>query len=346
MPDESKLDAPPCGPSIRVRSRLCLTVGSGLLLGGALSVATPSVGGCIYHDTCIKATSPGHDWCRNLTNALQWPAGGSIDDAIPVTYENGAVPQGCRCFNDAEDQILNDDTPECKLDELLDEIEAAVRQECQSLVLPGNEHNCWQANGPNASTLEGKFKRTDPGSCIGNCKYGGAPSGGSCPELNPYECATGDDGGLCGATEDSDTDSDEPDSADSTSDDSDSIDTSGGVHELDADLFIHCSETTCEIDSSFAHMLYDDPTLLLSESARLYFDSEEQRYILVSVEPGSVAYTLGLRTTDRLESINGTVIDSLAAGMRAYSENNNKDELDLRIMRGSQWLDFDYLLVP
>lgn len=317
---------------------LWLISGGGVALGLLAAVLAPGQSGCIYHDTCIRVNTPGHDWCRNLANALQWPSDGSIENAEPVVDADGATPQGCRCFNDAENQILEDDAPACKLEALLDAIENAARQECQSLVLPGYNHNCWQTNGPNASVVEG-HNFAGSGSCIGSCEYGGPPSGGSCPDLNPYECATGDDGGLCETTGGFG-------GADSTGDESGSVDTSAGAIGLDAPLFVSCEGTICEIDRAFAKMLYDDPMPLLSESPRLVYDRAARRHVFIDVEPGSVAYTLGLRTGDRLESVDGTVIDDLEAALHVYAQSASETKLDVRVMRGTQWLDFHYFFVP
>ncbi|MCA9709036.1 MAG: hypothetical protein KDK70_24540, partial [Myxococcales bacterium] len=142
---------------------------SGGLLGILVSSLGPASGGCIYPDHCIKVTSPGHDWCRNLANAIQWPAGGSLDDAEPVLDAEGDAPKGCVCFNDAEDQILDDEVPACRYEQLIEEIEQAAREECQSLVLPGYDHNCWTATGPQASTPGIEFFG-GAGACIGNCE--------------------------------------------------------------------------------------------------------------------------------------------------------------------------------
>ncbi|MEM9456824.1 MAG: PDZ domain-containing protein [Myxococcota bacterium] len=336
------------GESPRGRSRkLWLLGGSGLTLGILASLLTPGPSGCIYHDTCIKVTSPGHDWRRNLANALQWPADGSIEDAVPVTYANGATPRGTRCFNDAEHQILEDETPRCKYDQLIAEIENAARQECQSLVLPGFNHNCWQATGANASIAEGPVPENTPGACIGNCKYGGPPSDGSCPELNPYECATGGgDGEMCGTTSPLDTLDTGSGDPDSSGGESDGIDTSGGVAGLDAYRFITCEGTSCEIDESFAAMIYDDPALLLREDARLDYDSAGRRHVFVDVEPGSVAHTLGFRSGDRLESVDGVMIDGLEAALDVYVQAAHATTLDVRVRRGEQqWLDFEFLFV-
>jgi cytochrome c oxidase subunit 1 len=49
-------------------------LGGGALLGLAAAFLAPSSSGCVYHDTCIKVTSPGHDWCSNLALAIHGQA--------------------------------------------------------------------------------------------------------------------------------------------------------------------------------------------------------------------------------------------------------------------------------
>lgn len=255
---------------------------------------------------------------------------------MPVVDADGDPPKGCRCFNDAEHQILDDEVPACKYDELLAELEDAVRQQCQALVLPGFDHNCWQSNGANASIPEGEVPEDSPGACIGNCEVGG---GGSCPDPTPYECETGDgDGGLCQTTG--------PGTGSGGADSTGDPDSSSGVMGLDAPRFIACEGTTCDVDAAFAKMLYHDPTLLLGESTRLHYDRAARRHVFVDVEPGSVAHTLGLRTGDRLESVDGTVIDGLDAALNVYAHSADQTGLSVRVRREDQWLDFDYSFVP
>lgn len=307
-------------------------LGGGGVLGLIASFIAPSSTGCIYPDKCIKVTSPGHDWCRNLTNALQWPAGGSIEDAEPVLQANGATPKGCRCFNDAEHQILEDEVPECHFDKLLEELEQAARQECQSLVLPGYDHNCWTVGGPDASVAEPEFF-DKVGACIGNCEYGGPPAGGSCPDPNPYECGSGDGGYDC-----------EPEQGDDTGTGAGGQGSEGAMSELAAS--ISCSGSECEIDEAFAWKLYTNPSILLGQGTTMVFDSKVERHVFFGVYPGSVAHALGLRDGDRLEAINGKTIDDLDTAFRAYIDSRDADVLEVRVQRGAQWVDFVYTFVP
>jgi hypothetical protein len=311
---------------------------AGMLLGLAASTLGPGTAGCVYHDTCIKVTTPGTDYCRNVALAMRWPVGGSIDDAEPILRPDGASPRGCRCYNDAENQIFLDKAPACRFEAFLDELEQAARQECQALVPPGYDHNCWTASGPEASIVEGYFFN-GAGACIGNCELGSPPAGGSCPEPSPYECATGTGGDACDSGDEFDT-SDGDSGLDDTSGE-----TTGGAL-LDVDAFVACEGHDCEIDEAFARRLYFDPSPLLDHRARLVYHAKLRRHVLDDVEAGSLAHALGLRTGDQLESIDGMVIHDLDSALRAYVHLGNSTTLDVRVKRGSQWLDFTYTFVP
>lgn len=194
--------------------------GGGALLGLVAAFLAPSSSGCVYHDTCIKVTSPGHDWCSNLALAKQWPVGGSFEDAESIVRPDGFPPRGCRCYND----------------------------------------------------------------------------------------------------------------------------TSGGLL-FDIDAFVACDGRRCEIDETFARRLYHDPSPLLARGARLVYHTKAQRHVLTNVEPGSLAHALGLRTGDQLESVDGMVIDDLDSALQAYAQLGDATELEVRVKRGSQWLDFTYSFV-
>jgi hypothetical protein len=309
-----------------------------MLAGIAASFATPSTTGCIYHDTCIKVTSPGHDWCRNVALAQMWPVGGSFEAGEPVLRPDGFPPRGCRCYNDAEVQVFTDEAPECKLEAFVDDLEQAARQECQSLVPPGYDHNCWTTAGSEASIVEGHYP-LGVGTCIGSCEYGSPPAGGSCPEPSPYECETGDGGDMgCDSEGDVDTGT-----GDSGLDDTGS-DTSGGVM-ADIDAFVTCDGQECEIDEAFARRLYGDPSPLVDQGTRLVYNAKAQRHVLSGVERGSLAYALGLREGDRLESVDDMIIHDLDSALRAYARLGNATVLHVRMKRGFQWLDFTYTFV-
>ncbi|MCA9706277.1 MAG: hypothetical protein KDK70_10550 [Myxococcales bacterium] len=315
---------------------------AGVLLGaaavvglGAVSVGSGPVG-CIYPDTCIRVDSPGHDWCSNMANALQWPAGGSIEDAQPVLRPDGAVPRGCHCFNDADNQILLDQVPECRLTDLVDEIEQATRQACQALVSPGYDHNCWTSGGAQPSIVEAPF-REGWGSCIGHCQYGNPPAGGSCPDLDPYECATGDgDGGGCALDDET-----EGTTSGSGLDGDDSEGEGSSLTEA-----ITCDDDGCEVSEAFARKIYGDPSILLTQSPRLVHDAKIHRHVFTGVFPGSLAHAIGLRSGDHLESVNGIVISDLESALEAYVALGAARSLRIRVERDSQWVDRLVTIVP
>jgi hypothetical protein len=309
------------------------------LLGAVAAFVAPGTGGCVYHDTCIMVTSAGTDWCRNVALARQWPVGGSFDDAEPVLGPDGAVPRGCFCYNDAEDQIMEDESPACRYDEIFDDLEQAARQECQALVPPGYDHNCWTTSGLQASIVDPPF-RGGAGACIGNCEYGAPPVDGSCPDLNPYECATGDGGDEgCASGGHADTGMGESGLDETGSG------TSGGILS-DIDAFVTCEDGACEIDEAFARRLHADPSALLGQPTRLVYHTKLRRHVLDGVEDGSLAYALGLRSGDLLESVDGVVIHDLDSALRAYAELGNAPSFDVRVKRGTRWLDLTYTFVP
>lgn len=311
----------------------------GGLLGFGAAIVAPTTGGCVYHDTCIMVTTPGNDWCRNVALAKMWPVGGSFEEGEPILRADGGAPRGCRCYNDAEDQLFEDNAPECQYQQFIDDLEQAAREECQALVPPGYDHNCWITSGSQASVVEGSFDN-GAGACIGDCEYGSPPVGGSCPNPTPYECATGgsDDEGC-------DAENDPEASTGDTGLDDTSGDTSGGVLE-DLESFIDCQAQDCEIDEAFARRLYADPSPLLAQGTRLVYDSQLRRHVLSNVEPGSLAHTLGLRTGDVLESVDETIIHDLDSALKTYVQLGDASAFAVRVKRGTRWLDFTYTFVP
>lgn len=309
----------------------------GALLGVAAALVAPASTGCVYHDTCIMVTSPGHDWCRNVALAKMWPVGGSFEDAEPILRLDGGSPRGCRCYNDAEDQILEDKAPECRLEEFVDELGQAARQECQALVPPGYDHNCWTTSGLQASIVEEQFFQ-GAGACVGNCEYGSPPLNGSCPSPNPYECATGDGGEGCGSGGDA-----EGTTGDSGLDDT-GDGTSGSILD-DIEAVVDCEGLDCEIEEAFARRLYVDPSPLVEGGTRLVYDTKARRHILRDVDPGSLPHALGLRTGDLLESVDGMTIHDLDSALRAYVELGHATTVTVQIRRGTRWLEFTYTFV-
>jgi S1-C subfamily serine protease len=128
----------------------------------------------------------------------------------------------------------------------------------------------------------------------------------------------------------------------------DTGDTSGGVmlDQLDVDAFVACDGQDCEIDEAFARRLYTDPSPLLAQSTQLVYQAKAQRHVLRGVDPGSLAHALGLRTGDQLESIDGMIIHDLDSALRAYVQIGDATAIEVKVKRGSQWLDFTYTFVP
>jgi membrane-associated protease RseP (regulator of RpoE activity) len=168
--------------------------------------------------------------------------------------------------------------------------------------------------------------------------------GGSCPDENPYECATG--GGTegsgdeaCATEGDVDTGMGESGLGETGSD------TSGGAF-VDVDAFVDCEGHDCEIEEAFARRLYVDPSPLLDQGTRLVYNPKLQRHVLDGVEPGSLAHALGLVTGDQIESIDGMIIHDLDSAVQAYAQLGNATALEVRVKRGTRWLDFTYTFVP
>jgi S1-C subfamily serine protease len=88
------------------------------------------------------------------------------------------------------------------------------------------------------------------------------------------------------------------------------------------------------------------PSPLLDQHTRLVYQTKLQRLVVHGVEPGSLAHAMGLRTGDRLESVDGMIIHDLDSALRAHMELGDATALEVRIQRGTQWLDFTYTFVP
>lgn len=282
-----------------------------------------AVPGCIVPDYCIHFHTPGVDWCRALDGAVMWP-NGHPEQAVMVTNEQGGPPEGCLCFNDAEQATLTDQTPAEQYEYLIALIDIAARDECSSLVPVGYDDNCYVESGPDASMSLLPVSGEKSFECIGHCDYINPPPHGECPDKNPYEC-NDDEYGTDEVEGDSDTESD-------TSSETGIINGPGA--------FITCGATTCIVDADRARMLWDDPSLL-ADDAVLVFDSVQSRFVVMAASPDTVAHALGLRPGDVIESIDGVVIDDLDAATQAYLEHEHAQTLELRVGRGPRWIDFE-----
>lgn len=162
--------------------------------------------------------------------------------------------------------------------------------------------------------------------CVGRCAYTNPPPNGECPDKNPCEC---NDDEYGNDEVEGDTDTEGGDTSSET-----------GVIQGPG-VFITCQSTLCSIDAEYAWTLWDDPSLL-AHDAVLVFDAAQSRFVFMEVEPDTVAYALGLRTGDALESVDGVVIDDLHAAMQAYLGHEHAEALEVRVGRGPRWVDFGY----
>jgi hypothetical protein len=108
---------------------------------------------------------PQTDWCVNLEDAQMWPVD-QPELAQQVFSEQGGPPIGCRCFDEAEVQILASQSPADEYDELVAHIEEDARNECAWIVPPGNDFSCYIEDGPLAPRLTAPY----PGDRIGACE--------------------------------------------------------------------------------------------------------------------------------------------------------------------------------
>ncbi|NVB37299.1 hypothetical protein G6O69_05615 [Pseudenhygromyxa sp. WMMC2535] len=156
---------------------------AGLCSGLALAALVPG-GGCVFFDYCIRINYSGTDWCTYAEGALMWPEG-QPDLAVPVSEE---AVSACVCFNDVEVVILEEKAPEDDFAALVLEIEQSARDACADLVPAGFSHNCDVEEGPDAMVFGQPFTGQPTDACVGSCEFINPPPGGSCRELDPYEC--------------------------------------------------------------------------------------------------------------------------------------------------------------
>jgi hypothetical protein len=169
----------------------------GLMVGLAGSTAAP---GCILPDYCIVITTWGTDWCMNVEDAWMWPLG-QPELAERVSGDGGGPPEGCRCFNDGEVQMLDDQAPAEQYAQLVAKLEHNARNECAWAVPPGYDHSCYYEEGPLAPILTARYSGEPNNDCIGSCGYIKPPPSGSCgADPNPWEC-----NGVDSGTDDSDS---------------------------------------------------------------------------------------------------------------------------------------------
>ncbi|NVB40590.1 hypothetical protein G6O69_22310 [Pseudenhygromyxa sp. WMMC2535] len=155
---------------------------TGLCSGLVVALLVPG-GGCLGLDYCIRINYSGIDWCMWMEGALMWPEG-QPELAEPVAEEIFS----CVCFNDAEETILNDAMPEEQYGALVAEIEQSARESCAALVPDGFSHNCDEEEGDDSPGFTLPIAGESTKDCVGHCEFVNPPPGGSCRELDPYEC--------------------------------------------------------------------------------------------------------------------------------------------------------------
>lgn len=140
-----------------------------------------------------------------------WPIG-QPELAEVVSAAKGGPPIGCRCFNDGEVVMLDQQAPAEYYAGLVESLESSARLACANAVPPGFDHDCF-IEGPSGPTLTAPYFGGESDDCIGSCGYANPPPFGSCgDDPNPWECNENGDGetGASDTSEDSDTGSDEP----------------------------------------------------------------------------------------------------------------------------------------
>ena len=123
-------------------------------------------------------------------------AGGEPELAVPALDGDMIPPIGCACFNDAEVEILWAASPESKYRDYLAQLEALARNDCDTVVPPGWDHNCYD-EGPDGPTFKDPYAG-GAGSCVGDCSYTNPGAAGCGDEPNPYECEEMYGGGETG----------------------------------------------------------------------------------------------------------------------------------------------------
>jgi hypothetical protein len=160
-------------------------LGSGMVLGLLGSSSGPA---CIIPDYCIVWQTPGTDWCVNVEVAHMWPIN-QPELAEPVRSESGGLVKGCRCFNDGEHVILNQQAPAEIHAELVEELEEAGRSACAWAVPPGYDHDCFILDDSLGPVFSAPYDSDPSVDCVGSCGYLNPPPNGSCGEdPDPWAC--------------------------------------------------------------------------------------------------------------------------------------------------------------
>lgn len=245
-------------------------------------------------------------------------------------------------MNNTEHTTMDSEEPNEKYADFVAEPEQAARDDCASLVPPGYNHNCYTTDGIGASQPDLVFE-SGMGTCVGGCSFFLEPKKGGCGrDPNPFECEKIKESGGDGDTGPDDSESDGAE-AETAGEDGGESPVPGGV---DLGLYLSCDDTSCTIDRALLDIVAADPKLALYGDTQLIFDPDIQRFVFLDVGSDSIAEALLFNSGDRLESINGRTLDSIDAALEMAATSQNEDRFEVVLLRGTQWTDLNYFVVP
>jgi len=226
---------------------------------------------CIVHDTGIIVLKDGFKWCANAEGARGWDT--DPNDFEPLFDDDGQVLQGCGCFDDDEHALLEG----------------------------------WEANGAPAPAdpdydqyviLRDEILLAARTVCVDRAAEEGFTNN-NCVTVIPDTDDIFSNGrsGECKYQEIAIADTD---GGTETSSVPPPFDLSGLV----------CSGGNCIAPQSLIDDMQARPEAFLNDDTRIEFDTDGY-LVFENVSSGDVAYTVGLRTGDKLLTINGQDASSL-----------------------------------
>lgn len=261
------------------RSRL-LTMGTRTVLhtAGVFGLVASAVVGmlaigpsCIVHDTGIIVLKDGFKWCANAEGAIGWDT--NPGESEPLFDDDGQVLQGCGCFDDDEHALLEG----------------------------------WEANGVPAPAdpdydhyviLRDEILLDARDVCVKRANEEGFTNNNCVPVIpDTDEIFSNGMSGECKYQEIAIADTD---GGTETSSVPPPFDLSGLV----------CSGGDCSAPQSLIDDMHARPEAFLNDDTRIVFDAGGY-LVFKNVSRGDVAYTVGLRSGDKLLKINGQDASSL-----------------------------------
>lgn len=233
------------------------------LSAAAVLVTVTAGASCIYPDTNIRIMRDGFKWCANAEGAVGWNTPGNNHQILDP---NQNVIQGCDCFDDEENAMLEDwdangaptmgDSDYSDYIVIRDKILTKAREKCndRAEALDYSYNNCIAAI-PDTDDIF-------PNGTSGACKY--------------EELVSDSDG----------TDTDESPPA--------PFDLSG----------LSCRSGSCRAPQGLIDDMIARPEAFMLDDTRIQIDSSGL-LSFTNVSPGDVAYTVGIRSGDKLLKING-----------------------------------------